>query len=209
MSTPAGKTNNSRFLLVLAGVALAMLCLGLFGMRPLYGLWCRMTGTQAGSNQVGHQTDIATGRRLRIFFETTVFDELPVRFWCSEPDQRLEVGAEGQTEFHIENLSDRTLHIRPMHQVSPVDAAQDLSKRICFCFINQVLAPHEKKIFPVLYRFAPKLSPRTTVVTLRYGIFAVDAAKADDPDEILRQESRMGGNVVRPKTYVLPSKAKP
>jgi cytochrome c oxidase assembly protein subunit 11 len=198
----AARPNHTSWLFGLGAVAVMMLCFGLFAMRPLYGLWCRMSGTQLKPNAQDSGM-VVTDRKVTVYFEAVNFDGLPVRFWADQPEQQVLVGGEFQNTYHFENTSDRPLSFRPIHQISPVAAGLSFTMRICFCFTNQTVGPHETKTFPVVYRLKPDLNPRTSIITLRYGLFAIDATKAADPVELKKQEERMGDGIISPRT-VLP-----
>lgn len=195
-SVNAPARSNLGLLAGLVAVAVCMLSFGIFAMPSLYSLWCRLSGTQTNPNNT--LTAGLTDRWVTAYFEAVNFDKLPVRFWPDAVQQRVQVGAEAQNTYHFENLSDQPVHFRPIHQISPVEAGTHFGMRICFCFIDQTVGPRETKSFPVVYRFAPELDRRTTIVTLRYGLFAIDPKKPADPDEIKRQEARMGAGIVSP-----------
>lgn len=200
MTAQSVKSNNNSLLLGLISVAVVMLCFGLFAMRPLYGIWCRLSGTQMKPDNNGALTAGLTNRFITTYFEAVNFDDLPVRFWPDETTQNVQVGAEVKNAYHFENMSDHTVHFRPIHQVSPIEAGKHFGMRICFCFTNQSVGPHETKVFPVVYRFDSGLDPRTRSVTLRYGLFAIDPEKPTDPTEIKLQEERLGSGIVSPGT---------
>mgnify|MGYP000735858493 CR=1 FL=1 len=97
----------------------------------------------------------------------------------------------------LENTSDRTLRIRPIHQVSPINAARHFGMKVCFCFNDQDIEPHGTREFPVIYAFAPALDRRIETVTLCYSLFDVapGAARSTDMERIER-EVRYGEGAV-------------
>ncbi len=179
---------NNRLLLILGLVAIGSMLFFLFGFRSLYRLWCDITGTRLNPNnpEIAAALPTTTGRYLKIHFESKVFDGLPIRFKVDKPEDRVEVGRDAQNTYRVINTSDRELHIRPVHQVAPLNATRSFGMRICFCFQTQVLKPHEEKVFPVIYRFAPDLDPRINDLSLCYSIF--DIADGKGSAELTRVE---------------------
>ncbi len=167
--------SNRRLLRILVGAAVAIGLISLFGFTTLYSLWCKATGTSMRPNLPGvaNGAPVATGRFVDAYFEGRIFDDLPVRFSADVPLQRIEVGRETINTYHFQNLSDRTIRIRPIHQVSPINATRTFGMRLCFCFQDQVIGPHETKDFPVAYTFSADLDPRINTVTLCYSVFNI------------------------------------
>ena len=167
--------SNRRMLRILVGLAVGIGLISLFGFTTLYSLWCNATGTAMRPNMPGvaSAAQVSTGRFVDAYFEGRIFDDLPVRFSADQPLQRIEVGKETINSYHFQNLSDRTIRIRPIHQVSPINATRTFGMRLCFCFQDQVIGPHETKDFPVAYTFSANLDQRIKTVTLCYSVFNI------------------------------------
>ena len=151
-------------------VPVAMLCIGLFALRPLYLLWCKVSGTQLRPNnpEVAAAAGVHTGRVIKVYFEANVCDGLPVRFWPEQPSQEVEVGQDGHAVYHFHNLSDHVVRFRPIHYISPIAATPNFGMKVCFCFNDQEMAPGETKEYPVVYTFAPALDERIKTVSICY-----------------------------------------
>ncbi len=173
------RTNNRLLLILLCG-ALGMMLFFLFGFKAIYTLYCKASGTAMKPNNaaIAAAAPESTGRFIMVRFESRVFDGLPVRFTPEKAEERVEVGVDARNTYRVANLSDQPLHLRPVHQVSPINATPKFAMRICFCFQDQVLAPHEEKSFPVVYRFAAALDKRINDVALCYSLFDVKDGKA-------------------------------
>ncbi len=174
--TPAQHARgNNRLLLILGLVAVFMAVFFLFGFRSIYSLWCSVSGTAMTPNnkRLAIAAPTPTGRPLTVRSSAKIFDDLPVEFRAAHPEQTIEVGVEAANEYVLVNPTDRFLRIRPIHQVSPINATPVFAMRICFCFQDQVIAPHETKRFPVIYRFGPTLDPRINDVAVCYSVFEV------------------------------------
>ncbi len=171
---------NRRMLRWIAIIPVVMLAIGLFVMKPLYTLWCNAQGGALNPNApaVAAQAPIKTGRYVNVYWSSQVFDRLPITFRVDHDHERLQVGVEGSNVYRVKNLSDQTIRVRPVHQVSPVQATAKFGMRVCFCFKEQTLAPNEEKEFEIAYTFDPSLDERIQDVTLKYSLFEV---KADGP----------------------------
>jgi len=170
--------SNMRALWMLGGGAILVMLFFLFGFRSLYRLWCSVTGTGLNPNNIAvtQAPAVATGRYLSVHFESKIFDGLPVLFWAEKPTDRIEVGSDANNTYHLRNLSDQPVHLRPVHQVAPYNASPHFAMRVCFCFQDQIIAAHEEKSFPVIYRFAPALDQRINDIALCYSVFNVVGA---------------------------------
>ncbi len=158
----------------LGGFAISMLLFFLFGYSSFYGLWCKLTGTEISPN---NPTTIAatgtTGREIEVFFEAKAYDNLPVRFYPSEPRVVARVGADSQVTYRFKNLSDETVRFRPIHQVSPLIAGQHFSMKMCFCFTDQTIPPGASTEFPVIFAFDEQMDPRVSSATVRYSLHRI------------------------------------
>ncbi len=196
-ATPAAQRHaNNRLLLILGLIAIGSMLFFLFGFRSFYRMWCSITGTRLNPNnpEIALATPTATGRFLKVHFESKVFDGLPIRFAVETVEDHIEVGRDARNTYRITNLSDRELQIRPVHQVAPINATPSFGMRICFCFQNQILKPHEEKVFPVVYRFAPDLDQRINDVSLCYSIF--DIADGTGSADLKRVEGEVKRAIV-------------
>ena len=125
--------SNNRLLLILGVIAIGMMLFFLFGFRSIYTLWCSVTGTGMRPNNtaITAAAPVATGRMLAVRFESKVFDGLPVRFTAEKSTDRIEVGTDATNTYQLTNLSDQPIHLRPIHQVSPINATTQFAMRIC------------------------------------------------------------------------------
>lgn len=202
---PAKRPGRMRVVGLLVLLPLGMASLAFFGMPRLYSLWCKVTGTGVRpNNPEAALADAHTGRFVEVFFESKVYDHLPVTFDCDHVSVTAEVGRESGNTYRLTNTSDRALHIRPIHQVSPITATPYFGMRLCFCFSDQTIAPHETRVFPVAFTFAPELDPRTATVSVCYSLFEIapDAPRSAEQERIQRQVAGAGG-VVTPGFKVM------
>lgn len=204
--TAAAQPRRLRLILAIVLLPVVMGLLAFVAMPRLYSLWCKATGTSMNPNNatVAIAADAPTGRFVEVFFESKAYDGLPVEFTCDAPSVQVEVGREARNTYRLRNLSDRELHIRPIHQVSPISATPHFGMRLCFCFNDQILKPGEAKEFPVLFNFSPELDPRTSTVSVCYSLFNIEpgAPRSEAQIRIQKQIEEAGG-VVSPNFKVM------
>ncbi len=204
--TAVVQSTRCRLVLLVVAVPLLMGLLAMVGMPRIYSLWCAITGTALRPNnpEVSAATPSSTGRFVDVFFEAKVFDKLPVEFGAKEPMIQVEVGREGTNTYYLHNTSTQTLHIRPIHLVSPNSATPHFGMRVCFCFNDQVVQPGERKEFPVVFAFSPELDPRTANVSICYNLFTIDAAASRSAEQIrIQRQVEAAGGVVSPNFRVM------
>ncbi|HYE06422.1 MAG TPA: cytochrome c oxidase assembly protein [Planctomycetota bacterium] len=192
-------SRNRRLLLVLATISIGMGGFG-FALSKFYTLLCEATGSQISPNNadVASAAPVATGRFVEVFFEKKVFDRLPVRFFPDQDLQKVQVGVEHKNVYHFQNLSNRTVHFRPIHQISPPVAGQHFGMRVCFCFQDQTIRPGETKDFEVSYTFAPELLAEVSEVRLCYSLHEIDDADRGSDRGLIEAKIEGGGAIVTP-----------
>ncbi len=187
MTVAAGhpRAANRRLFMILGGIVVAVVLFSFLVFPRLYTLWCRVTGTQIKPNDtnIAAAASVGTGRFIEVFVESRVFQDLPIDFVASPVHDRVEVGRDARVTYVVTNRSDKVQHIRPIHQVSPINAARFFGMKVCFCFQDQTLQPGERKEFPVIYTFSPDLDERIATVTLCYSIFEVVAGKEPSAEQ--------------------------
>lgn len=203
---------SPRWIAALVLVPVAMLLFALFAFKPLYQLWCRATGTALRPNDPALVAlgGTATGRHLQVFFEANVADGLPVSFAAAESSQRVEVGMDARNVYRFRNLADRPVRFRPVHYVSPNDAAMNFGMKVCFCFTDMVLQPGESVEHPVVYRFGPELDARIDTATVCYDLFALrDGEGEAELTRRIDEAVRGKGGMVSPRRAPEPQPAQP
>lgn len=196
VGAPISAPNRVWWLVGLGGFAIGMLFLFLFGYSSFYSLWCKITGSGLSpNNPLPAGTVMAPdGREIEVFFEGKAYDNLPVRFYPSEPRVVAKIGADIHVVYRFKNLSDETVHFRPIHQVSPLIAGEHFSMKMCFCFTDQTIAPGASTEFPVIFAFDQKIDPRVTSVTVRYSLHRIKDGEAPNAQqERIKRELEAAG----------------
>lgn len=160
---------------LLAALALGMFAFG-FALVPLYGLICKVTGTQRGglaAAQTGATATTGAGavaeRRVTVKFDGTVHPDLP---WDFAPLERRVVVHPGETRevrFVATNRSSRTVSGQAIPAVAPWQATAYFGKLECFCFQQQTLDGGERVEMPLRFTVSPDLPVEIDTLTLSYS----------------------------------------
>ena len=198
----APAAGNTKLLLVLVATAVVMVAFAFVVLPPLYNLFCREGGSSMSPNNptVANAANVATGRYVEVFFESKIFDKLPLRFAPEHERQRVEVGQDTKNVYRLQNLSDQVVRFRPIHQVDPGIIQEHFGMKVCFCFNDQEIGPGEERELPVVYRFDPAMDARVQDVTICYSLLALVEGE-DEATSLKRLEAAGGGKgaVVSPR----------
>jgi len=200
--TPARPASNGRLLLILVAGAVAMVVFAFVVLPPLYSLFCRVGGSAMNPNNatVANAPAVTTGRFVEVFFESKVFDKLPLRFVPQHERQRVEVGGDTPNLYRLQNLSDQVVRFRPIHQVDPGIIQQHFGMKVCFCFTDQEIGPGEERELPVVYRFDPAMDERVQDVTICYSLLSLVEGETEAASlERLKEVGGGRGAVVTPR----------
>lgn len=199
-ATPA--RGNLRLLLILVSVALTMILVAFIVLPPIYNFFCEKAGGQYRPNNesVAAAPVVATGRFIEVFFESKVFDNLPVRFWADQPRQTIEVGGRASNTYHFQNLSDQPVRFRPVHQVNPGQIVSAFGMPVCFCFNDQEIGAGETRTWPVVYTIAANADPRVKDMTICYSLIGLVAGESHEASqERVRATTQGQGDIVTPR----------
>lgn len=125
---------------------------------------------------LGARAEAAT-REVTVHFRGNVDTGIPLDFGPLAPAMRVAIGERSAIQYRFTNLSDRTLEIQAVHQVSPASAERAFDKIQCFCSTRQVLKPHESKTMPVTFKVEAALPASVPEITLAYMVYKVHAVK--------------------------------
>ncbi len=198
---------NLRWIVALVLLPVTMLLVALFGFQEVYRLWCKASGTVLRPNDpaIAALAGEHTGRFIKVWFESTISDGLSVSFGPDESNQMVEVGMDGRNTYRIQNTSDQVVRIRPVHYLSPINASGSFGMKVCFCFNDQELQPHESRVFPIVYLFAKDLDPRIHTVTICYTLFKLsDGESSEALNRRIDRTIKDRGAVVSPRIAPTP-----
>lgn len=144
---------------------------------PLYRIFCETTGFGGTTRRAESDTATIVNRIMRVDFNADTDPNLP---WKFAPVQRfvdVKLGANTLIAYNAENLSNEPITGVATYNVTPHEVGRYFIKIQCFCFEEQMLAPHEKVNMPVSFYIDPAIldDPEArdiTQVTLSYTFFA-------------------------------------
>jgi cytochrome c oxidase assembly protein subunit 11 len=116
-------------------------------------------------------TQVDTSRLVTVEFDANVRGP-----WHFKPAQRsvqVHPGALTTVMYEFQNIQNRTMAAQAIPSYAPRNSAAHFNKLECFCFNEYMLAPGEKKEWPVAFVIDPKLPKDVTTITLSYTFFEV------------------------------------
>ncbi len=183
--------DNRQLMIKLVLIAALMVGFG-YALVPLYRAICNALGINVLS--VSEQTTSAIGKKTvapntqidRTRTVTVEFDANARGPWEFKPAQRsLQVhpGELATVMYEFQNVQNRTMAAQAIPSYAPMQAGPHFNKLECFCFNEYILAPGEKKQWPVAFVIDPKLPRDVTTITLSYTFFEVKGKIAGVPLE--------------------------
>jgi cytochrome c oxidase assembly protein subunit 11 len=174
------RRSRRRDLLVAAacGAFVAVMIGAAYAAVPLYDWFCRATGF-GGTTQVA---TAAPGRTLEqkiiVRFDANVAAGLPWRFEPETGAIEAKLGEVVTVNYRVTNASARETVGQATYNVTPPATGIHFQKINCFCFVEQRLAPGEKRDMPVVFYVDPALAADkeargVSAITLSYTFFAV------------------------------------
>ncbi|MCX9155531.1 cytochrome c oxidase assembly protein [Niveibacterium sp. 24ML] len=176
MNTAARALENRRLLVRLAIAAVGMFGFG-FLLVPFYNTICEVTGINRlmKADAQAANTQVDTGRRLTIEFDANAH-AVPWRFVPQQGSRSVHPGELVRVDYVLENTTDKAIVGQAIPSYGPQLAGQYVKKLDCFCFQQQTLAPHERRVMPVVFVIDPSLPAEVNTVTLSYTFFAIEGA---------------------------------
>ncbi len=131
-----------------------------------FGSDTRKSATGAGANS---QVDLS--RTITIEFDANARGP-----WDFKPALRsvqVHPGELSTVMYEFTNVQNRTMAAQAIPSYAPMQAAAHFNKVECFCFNEYILAPGERRQWPVTFVVDPKLPRDVTTITLSYTFFEV------------------------------------
>jgi len=173
------KKENRRLRLRLVIAAFGMFGFG-FALVPFYKTICEVTGiNRLLSADVPQNTQIDRNRTVTLEFDANSHG-MPWRFHPLKSSLKVHPGELVRIDYEVENTTDTAITGQAIPSYGPDYTAPYVKKLDCFCFKQQQLAAHEKRVMPVVFILDPSLPKGVGTMTLSYTFFEVEgAARAD------------------------------
>jgi len=169
------------------GGALLVLVLLMFSFAyanvPLFKLFCARFGIgdagKAGQRRgmlddLSSSTGPILSRDIQVKFMGVAGTGLPMRFGPTTPSIHVHPGKPVHTSYVFTNMSDDSVFFRAVHSIAPQKAAREFQLIQCFCFEDQTLGPHERRVLPVYFALSPRFPSNVNELILNYSLFPRD-----------------------------------
>ncbi len=174
---------NARIGLIVLAVFVLMVGLS-FAAVPFYDMFCRVTGYAGTPSAVENLPEKILDRVVTIQFNANTARDMP---WTFKPQQKeiaLKLGARGFTAFSAKNKMAYPTGGTALYNVTPLKVGKYFKKIQCFCFDEQILAPHQEVSMPVIFYVDPAMNDDpnmqdVTTITLSYTFFSAESAQLD------------------------------
>ncbi len=178
------KQKNKRLLKRLLGVVGGMILFS-FAMVPLYDIFCDITGI---NGKTGDKTEARaemkadTSRLVTLGFIAINPSDIKAEFKPKVSQMKINPGQIYETEFYVENKTDKAVIMQAVPSVAPGQSAIYLHKTECFCFNQQPLAAGEGKWLPLRFFLDTEFPTETNELTLQYTLYDISAASKNDAE---------------------------
>ncbi len=170
-------SRNKALLTKLVVVTASMFGFG-YLLAPLYDKLCEVAGLNQlqAADSVPRNTQVVRNRLITVQFDANLRDSLPWAFWPLQKSTQVHPGEMVQVVYEVRNDSDRIVFAQAVPSYAPQAAVLYLHKVECFCFVRQILKPHETRQMPVVFQIDPTVPEDIRTVTLSYTFFEVEGA---------------------------------
>ncbi len=168
--------------------ALGVNVLSLAEQRQQTGEWSSGTTGQEAIAAAKANTQVDLTRTITIEFDANVRG--PWDFKPAVRSLQVHPGEMATVMYEFQNIQNRTMAAQAIPSYAPQQASAHFKKLECFCFNEYVLAPGEKKSWPVVFVVDSKLPSDVTTITLSYTFFEVGGKVPAEPAGSLGERAR-------------------
>ena len=178
--------SHKRTVATLAAVVVGMFAFG-YALVPLYDVFCEITGIGGKTGRTTAEAvavdPVDTSRLITVQFMGTEAVGLPWEFGPITRSVKVHPGAVADATYFARNLSSRAVTGQAVPSVAPQRAARHFKKTECFCFVNQLLEPGERKEMPIRFVVDRDVPANVDTITLSYSFFNADKFAEDRPED--------------------------
>ncbi len=168
--------------------ALGINVLSLAEQRQQNGEWAGRPGGQEGIAAAKANTQIDRTRTITVEFDANVRG--PWDFKPAVRSMQVHPGEMTTVMYEFQNIQNRSMAAQAIPSYAPQQASAHFKKLECFCFNEYMLAPGEKKSWPVVFVIDSKLPTDVTTITLSYTFFEVGGKAPAEPAGSLGERAR-------------------
>ncbi len=180
---PQQKKSN-RLIIIISGVAAAVMFGFCFAVVPFYSAICKATGiSTAVPIELTQRSNVAESlnpdekREVIVQFTATNNMGMPWEFYPKTKSVKVVVGKNTQVMFYAKNPTDKDMTAQALPSMTPVEAVAHFHKIECFCFKQQSLKAHEDRDMPLIFNIDKDLPKSVRVITLAYTLFDVTSQR--------------------------------
>ena len=195
------KRENVKMLGKLGVIVLAMFGFG-YGLVPIYRAICEATGINilalgdkripGATATLPKNTQIDASRTVTVEFDANARG--PWHFKPAQSSLKVHPGELTTVMYEFQNTQNRTMSAQAIPSYAPSQAGSYFNKLECFCFEQYILAPGEKKQWPVAFVIDPKISKDVNTITLSYTFFEVGGRTPVAPQAALDADNKTPGS---------------
>ena len=183
----ARRDENLKMVRKLVVVAAGMFVFG-YALIPIYRHICEMTGINIlalgekqvpGASKAAANSQVDRNRTITVEFDANARG--PWKFKPALASIQVHPGQLATVMYEFQNVQDRAMSAQAIPSYAPRQASAYFNKLECFCFNQYLLAPGEKKQWPVAFVIDPKLPKDVTTITLSYTFFEVGSKTPPAP----------------------------
>lgn len=166
-----------RHVLFFVCIPVFMLALS-YAAVPLYRVFCSATGYGGTVKRAEVPINRVGDRVFEVSFNADVDSNLKWSFVPLQNKVFVKTGERKLVFYKAENLTNEEVVGMAVYNVAPELAGKYFNKIACFCFSNQVLAPHESAIMPISFFIDPDIEMDPDIgnieqITLSYTFFRI------------------------------------
>jgi len=171
---------SHRKVILIGGIASAVMFAFAFAVVPFYSVICSATGisTAAPTSLTVPTSFVDDGkpsenREVLVQFTATNNMGMPWEFYPKTKAIRVIVGKNTQVNFFARNTTDKNMTVQAVPSMIPMNAISHFHKIECFCFKQQSLGAHVARDMPLIFNIDKDLPKDVRVITLAYTLFDV------------------------------------
>lgn len=171
-------TGKTRTLAFTVGLVLFMGAMA-WAAVPFYNWFCRVTGFGGTTAEAAQGSDVVLDDMITIRFDASVDRSMPWKFKPVQREMKLRIGETGLAFYEATNTTGRPIAGTASYNVAPYEAGGFFTKIDCFCFTQQILAPHQTVSMPVTFYVDPDIvtdrdAKYVHTITLGYTFYETD-----------------------------------
>ena len=171
---------SHRKVIILGGLATAVMFSFCFAVVPFYSAICKATGisNSVPTDLVKSSTGTDDGlpgetREVLVQFTATNHMGMPWEFYPKTKSVRVQVGKNTKVFFFAKNTTDKDMTVQAIPSMTPTESISHFHKIECFCFKQQSLNAHVGRDMPLIFNIDKDLPKEVRVITLAYTLFDV------------------------------------